>query len=566
MGVTNGEIKVSINITGQGDGPKKVEDTAKALDKVDKSSTQAAGGVNNLTARVGALKTGVGPVNMLREGFEFLRSNIGFLGTAIASATAVFGALFSLLSSDTSIDEYAAKALTAATNSHKLSSELSDVAAKARGAVVPLAQMRKELLGLVVASAKLAGDDDRADFLVRQAGAADAAKTAEDAGKKLVDDKQKMWTAENALKKAEANAASLQRTRDGLIERINKAEAGRLVGLPGSVEDTSGWIRALVETDVALTHNTAVVAGLKQVHKDLGEQVALSTDRLAALKQAADEASIIEMPELTFTPEKGPVRPPSPEQTLRSALLRGDQAAIDKAFAADRKGALRLDPGAANDNRMFDVDPDQIDAITRGQEAMQAYIGTIAEARELTAASDLGGWIRDFSAALSEAIPGMGAFSGALSEISTLWGEYAETGKGAARATILSVGAIARAGAEHIKNERLRAGVLAVIETGLGLGLMFVPGRQAEAGGHFAAAATLGAVAIFGSGSSSSAAGSQDRQRSFARPLSERTQSGMVVNNWWGPYIAPGRDQQSAAELHAIMGRGESGGWVPRAA
>lgn len=170
--------------------------------------------------------------------------------------------------------------------------------------------------------------------------------------------------------------------------------------------------------------------------------------------------------------------------------------------------------------------------------------------------------VRDFTAALSESLPGMEAFTGALSQISSLWGEYAESGKGAARATIMSVGAIARAGAEQIKNERLKAGVLAVIELGLGTALMFVPGREAEAAGHFGAAAILGSVAIFGGGGGGSSRGSSGRQRGVAAPLSERTESGGVVVNIYGGWYGTASPQETGAQLSSIARRGAGSGWT----
>lgn len=168
--------------------------------------------------------------------------------------------------------------------------------------------------------------------------------------------------------------------------------------------------------------------------------------------------------------------------------------------------------------------------------------------------------IRDFSAALAEALPGMQEFQAALFEISSLWGEYASGQRDAASATILSLGAIAKAGAQSIKDERLRAGVLSVIELGLGTGLMFVPGRQAEAASHFAAAGILGGVALFGSSSGGGAASSRSPSRSISRPLMDQQGSGGVTMVFNDPYIAGHTPQETAAELHARLRRGRSSG------
>ncbi len=169
--------------------------------------------------------------------------------------------------------------------------------------------------------------------------------------------------------------------------------------------------------------------------------------------------------------------------------------------------------------------------------------------------------VRDLSAALSESLPGMDAFAGALGNISKMWGDYAETGKGAAKATVMSVGAIALAGAEQIKNERLRAGVLSIIHLGLGTALWLVPGSQAEAAGHFAGAAILGSVAIFGGGGGGGG-GAKAKAPARSSSLSERTTSGAVTFIVNGTYIAGHSGQETAAELHTLMRQG-GGGFVP---
>lgn len=177
----------------------------------------------------------------------------------------------------------------------------------------------------------------------------------------------------------------------------------------------------------------------------------------------------------------------------------------------------------------------------------------------------MAGDVRDFSASLSDSLPQMEAFTSALGKISQMWGDYAETGKGAAKATIASVGAIAMAGAEQIKNERLRAGVLSIIHLGLGTALMFVPGSQAEAAGHLAGAAILGSVAIFGGGGGGGGKKSEPT-RNFDRALSDRTSSGattVIVNGGW---FGSGSPQETAAALHARMQSGSGSGFVPRAA
>lgn len=232
-------------------------------------------------------------------------------------------------------------------------------------------------------------------------------------------------------------------------------------------------------------------------------------------------------------------------------------------------------------NKLFDEEVERQQRLAARTRGIVETVGTGGAANDNTAKAGFPGLgqgevrsqgrvaaegIRDFTAALSESLPIMGSFGAALGEVSQLWGDYADSGKDAARASILSVGAIARAGAEQIKNERLRAGVLSVIELGLGTGLLFVPGRQAEAASHLAAAGILAGVAIFGSGSGSSGGG---RSRAsgggsrVTRPLGDTMNGGGWSINIFGGWFGTSHPAETAAALHALSRRGAGSGFVP---
>lgn len=153
----------------------------------------------------------------------------------------------------------------------------------------------------------------------------------------------------------------------------------------------------------------------------------------------------------------------------------------------------------------------------------------------------------------------MSDFSAALAQIGDIWAKWAETGKNTKAAVVGSLAAIAVAGAQQIKDERARAGVLAIIETGLGFANLENP---AIAAGHFTAAAVLGGVALFGAGGSArrSGGGSAASAASSIRPVNDNTGVAPVQLNINAPWFGPS-PQEAAAGLAAFLGSANGTGF-----
>ena len=67
MGVVSGNVRITIEMTGKGDAPAKVKETAGAVKSLGDTSQRASVSVLSLKDRVGALKGSISPVNALRE-------------------------------------------------------------------------------------------------------------------------------------------------------------------------------------------------------------------------------------------------------------------------------------------------------------------------------------------------------------------------------------------------------------------------------------------------------------------------------------------------------------------
>lgn len=539
MAVMSGNVNVTVRVEGVGSAPSKVTESAKAIDKVAESGTKASASISSFKDRVGALKTSVGPVNVLREGFENLRSNAGFLiGTMTVLGGVVAGAVSAVIEFVSGEDRAARAAARWDQNQSKLNDTLN------RG------------WGLLTKTSGSALEEQLSDVNVELAKAKVIIKDLESGSDEWVratSDVERLTRLRSALERV--IAADTQVTRDNIfamkrtMEEMSRIEVPLLSPFTGNSNDPS----LKLHTDLAGTAYT-------------DEQWAAREKRL---KEAADRAR--------RTRGGGGSKP---EQTKEEGV---------DAVMGRGKWASKEDPTDLGDLiDGFESDPDGVDQMLNRKPKPSGKSKPFSPER--TKAHD----IRDFSAALSDSLPGMSEFSGALRDISSSWADVAAANDNAAevyqkylngegdiedvmkaradarqaeaRGAISSIGAIATAGAEQIKNERLRAGVLATIQLGLGTAMMFV--NPAEAAGHFAAAAILGSVAIFGGGSGSgSSRGGKSRSgssRSVSRTLSDPAAAGGGWSiNIFGGWFGAGHPAETAAALHALSRRGAGSGYVP---
>ncbi len=462
--------------------------------------------VEGLGQKIGTtMKGAVGPLNQVKEGFERVRGNALFVAGAVALLVGGFEALYDQFSAN-------GKAIAAWKEQHKtLQADLMKTG---------------ELIEAI--NVKLGRTPPKSEL------------------EKLGDQANKTWKAnEEAIKKADAALLALRddyETMQGSIVDNEKTQQAFLTAI-GKLETER--LSLLTAQAGLIDANTAKIAA---------QGVAA-----AALNRALGGKGTDEGWHINFA---GEIESKSMEDARKQRLYA--------AIAANPRAV-----GGAR-SRYSDAAPYPADRPINMGNWASADLGGGARDTDKTAnalraqsdtfnqVSEWGGYIRDFTSALSDSLPGMDAFASALSGISSMWAEYAQGNTSAAKATIFSVGAIAKAGAEQIKNERLRAGVLSIIELGLGSASIAVYDYPAAAA-HFTAAAVLGSVAIFGGGGGGG--GSRDKNRAPTRSssLSERTTSGAVNFIINGTYIAGHSGQETAAELSRLM-RSGGGGFVPSGA
>lgn len=167
--------------------------------------------------------------------------------------------------------------------------------------------------------------------------------------------------------------------------------------------------------------------------------------------------------------------------------------------------------------------------------------------------------IRDISSAIMESIPALDQYAGALGKITDVWAEYAKTSQGMGASVATTIGNLAKVGAQQIKDERARAGVLAAINFGLFLASEFVPGMQEQAGGYLAGSIALGVVAATGIGTGGGASGGgagaarNTPRTSLIRESSGRQSNGPIVLNIG--VLAGGSPQENAESIGRILDR-----------
>lgn len=580
MAVMSGNVNVTVRVDGVGSAPSKVEESKKAIKSLGDEAQKSGSVVSSLKDRMGSLKTSVGPINAVRETFENLRGNLGLVGLAVGGLVTVFGALIDAIDTprvDATVERFNRLSTAVAGSTRELAGLLSQ--ASQLGAA----------LGAV--DSEIAQID--ADVAEREGRWADALELRERATRmraadRIKEHEDKLAEADDVANKAELGvrkAREQKRETDTEIAHLTELiEMRRAQGLGTQLQE-----QQLVAVRIA---QGGVITNLR-IAEDAYAKAARSVDgysrKLAALDRQLDSLD-----------------KPAAEKPVKSPGGGGVKTRVDEAEKRYRDAMNArpwMDPGG--DRHLVgqdDINAGMVpDFLARNdnffERASQFDARDQARRSEMDRRGRMAADIRDFSASLSDSIPGMSEFSGALRDIGGAWGEVAAANDNAtevyskylegrateaeylkaakdartaeARGAIASIGAIATAGAEQIKNERLRAGVLSTIHLGLGTALMFVPGAQQEAFGHLAGAAILAGVALFGgsSGGSSRGGSRSGGSRSVARTLSDNGGvGGAVTLNVFGGWFGTSHPAETAAALHSLMQRGSGSGYVPRAA
>lgn len=535
MSVVSGQVKLTVDYRSTGDGPERAERMGRALGTLPGGAQRAAsalGGLrSSLTAvagvvdqSLGALARDLGDVGELAVG---VTSKFGAWGAVITGVVVGIGALVAaLVGGEPTLTSYGKAMETAAKRSGDMATAITQIASEARTAQGALAELGKTAMNAFASLQELRGDKEGAALTRSKLGAVEASSEAAAAEAAFV-----------------ANAARL-----ATADQIRKA----------AIDDITYAERDLLEAQ--LRHDEAAVALAAQ---------RLFTSRLA---KAEAESAVRDLTPLVqrMATTAGALRAASNEQQLQANMVPGVEFFTPDAETqkyVNKGGDPGEDPWDEADTaweakrQRFGASANRSGGMTRGGfAALERNIGAVA-GRDDSAMGGMAADVRDFSAALAEALPGMGAFTSALSQISDIWSNWSEAANGTRKAVIGSIGAIAVAGAQQIKDERARAGVLAVIYLGLGLAHVMTPGMQAQGAGELAGAAVLATVGILGSSGRSGGRGRGPV--SAARPVGgESMGAAPIVMNIQAPWFGPS-PQEAMAGLWSMLQAVTPSGWGP---
>lgn len=536
MAVFSGNVQVTLKTTSTGNLAAKSGADAKAVEglknqvaQTGEASSAASGKVKGFVDQVASVKSGAKPLNIIREGFENLRSNAGFLGAAIGGVVTVVSTLWELFSTETPIPQFILDAERAASAEYEFSKQLWQNVEAANASMKSLDNLRLSVLELASANAKARGDEKTSADLAKLKELGGISQGISGTKKSIEETFAQRQQLLKEGREAEARAKNLAAQSVAAQFEANQA---------GSKGDIAAWSRAAaasvqVDAAAALARWEAKTAfeTAQKLTDQLGVQNAALEQQKESLRLAAD--TTIKIDETLIAPEKS-------RGGGGGSIVDDDEA---RRFWEDKRRRF----GASADSR----------EMTDGDfAAIERNIGR-ATGRDEAARSraQMGNDIRDFASALSEALPGMAEFQGALSSIADTWAKWGQGSVNTKNAVVGSLGAIAKAGAAQIKNEKLRAGVLSIIELGLGFGSIAAYDYPAAAA-HFTAAAILGTQALFSASGGGGKGGNAGSSKTVARQVANSGSSGSapyVINinaPWFGPSL-----QEAAAGLVQFLQR-----------
>lgn len=549
-----------------------------ATGAAEKGASAVLSHAGALTRMGGAALGTTGPLAQVAGFLEMLPGVVGKVGGVVGVLVGAFSLLSSVLGdNEERLDETASKMFEAAKQSSQLTANLKDIHSAATRAAGALKGLEVRTANYAAAAARARGDEKAAAQFERQATLAGTRGTIGDTETALGEADKAANEAEKAWRTASRREAELKSRAAILNETI--ADSERRSGL----QNTRAR-QQLAATSADLL-NTSIAAGIaRDAYVKAAAGAAALAEELVYLDDLeAAQANPVQAPERDRRGPGGGTPAAATDATDVASRMRKDfeerQREADqalKAWAKRREDSQAEQAGRIRAGMFVDFDEDIRALQERSGEVLTVTSALASGIRELGSAfSDSAPWVHDFAGALGTVTSEFEAaqasfaryeevrakYNAGQAEAAEVEQAYADAKTRSKAAIIGSVGALARAGAQQIKDERLRAGVLGIIELGLGLGKQFVPGLQDQAAGHFAAAATLGSVALFGGGGGGGGS-SKTTPRSAARPLSEQTTSGQINFTWNAPYIASGTVQEMAAELSSWIGRGASSGFA----
>lgn len=560
MGLTQGNVKVTVEMVGKGDAPKKVKETSDAIDKTKKSSAEAEVATKSLKDRVDSIKGSVGPVNLLREGFENLKGNLGFVGLAVGALTGLFGSL---------IDEMS-KGTVAAERWKTAQANMEEGAKKTRGAVDALRASLDDLQGK---QPKLEIDvryDEataRIDELRKQIVA------GEQAAKEMKDTLKALSVAPGSYFAIKEITSELKKTQTDLIKL--RREEHEIAQLTLDVDRE----REIVAIRMLRPLTDYLSGGKKPAPGDPEKPAPNVFDLVDPMKAGANN------PELDLSEWAKKVRDIQNEMKKP----RGGGGGSRKDGWKELVDQLERDADRAKKRNEVNPDQEMIDIFgTKQWEALKKLRDDRVAASKPaegfgggTGESRIGGLGKEFDAAteavdrfsmamaplLEETFPGLGQ---AVSGIDTIMQAFAATTDKSAKAQVQAAltGSTAVAGGiGKILGGKKGMWIAESIAEGAAAAASFAVGDFWGGGQHLissasyaAAAASAGGGGGGGSRSSGGGGGRTISRRTTERSSSQNSPAVIINGNWMGS-ASP---QETAAEMRALQARGERSGFVPR--
>lgn len=262
-----------------------------ALEEIQRAQRLAADGAAKADGRFDGLRksvnSGLGPL-------KFFRENLGFIGVATFGVVGAIGALGEGIAdliawlTRPEINAFAQSMLDSADASFKLSKELVRVAEKAREAIVPLAAVRKTVVGFEIENALAEGDFSKAAALQLGNERAVLRETIDAVSEARNEAMKRESDTRVALAKAEREKAKLDAEYQRIRKDVESIEKDRLQGFH---PDYFGLKLAEGQNRAAATMNEAIIIGNQEIVGKLEQQIPLMSRQLDAMRKKDERLS-----------------------------------------------------------------------------------------------------------------------------------------------------------------------------------------------------------------------------------------------------------------------------------
>jgi len=497
--VAVGKDQVSAMLRGLDAQAKK---TAAELKKTGESAEEAGSKVSAL-GKADALKAAAGPVNKLREVFENLRGNAGFVLSAIASGAALAGAAIEALTGDLFKGSVAMREWETTRGS------MADGMKKTTAIAAELRAELDKLQGKTANTLDIKTDqaNERLTEINRQLAVGEkATKEWRESLEMMRLSPAFVFAAESFAEEQKRNAADLVSLKKQQLELNNlnlEAERERTVESLRQVAALQAYLRG----DKPAAANTDAAANLKVDPTLVPGYVAPGSGKPRGGGRSGS-------------------RPQADKRTL-AEILAGPTGNDDLSKALEGFDANPLDAWIEKANKQAEESAKIFEKIggDKKNNFASALSDTELAARAASEAFDL---LATSGANLDAVLPGL---SGAFAQISDIWAATDGSAKSMAQGVLGSVDAIANAGAAWLKDEKARTRFLGAKELLLAAPLWFIDPAQAAV----KTATGIGLLALGGGGGAGAGGGARSSSGGSAGYMPDRTTGGgpsgpMIVN------------------------------------